>query len=498
MSVAQRAQCVIALVLSSRCLRLGPARLREGAREPCRYGQYKHQSGHHPTPAATHELGAPVSQRFGARTHGFILSVAPQIIGQRNDRLITFRRALAQRPRHDVFQITAELAPQLRQRRIAVGSHAVDLVFALGARHAERRSQTQRVGFQSGPDHLGRAGGFERCRVPADQQVVEQHAQRVDVGRRGHGRALQLLGRGVLRRQCTLPICGDKRTVRVAQQQLGDAEVEQFDVAIGGHEDVGRLDVAMDHEVTVRLGHRRQNVVEQQETLFDAEPVNITMAVDGLALHQLQDQVGLATRGDTGIEQPGDVRVREPSQDRALALETQRARAADQRHVQQLDRHRPLEAAVGAARAPDTARAALAQQCFDDVGADLFADQRRGKHVAVLRVAGKKVRLFGPGRRTQHRFEIVRHCRVELAQFSEAALATRQIEVEQFVEQGAQLFPALEIRHVHFATFLVNKCSPQGAARRRLAWSQKQTRPGRAALQSATRRKSHVVRGTGL
>jgi hypothetical protein len=35
--------------------------------------------------------------------------------------------------------------------------------------------------------------------------------------------------------------------------QLGDAEVEQLGRAVGGHQHVGRLDVAMDDQVLMRM-----------------------------------------------------------------------------------------------------------------------------------------------------------------------------------------------------------------------------------------------------
>ena len=47
-------------------------------------------------------------------------------------------------------------------------------------------------------------------------------------------------------------------------QQLGDAEVEQLRHAVRGHEDVARLDVAMDDEVLVRILHRAAHPQEQR------------------------------------------------------------------------------------------------------------------------------------------------------------------------------------------------------------------------------------------
>jgi hypothetical protein len=88
------------------------------------------------------------------------------------------------------------------------------------------------------------------------------------------------------------------------------------------------------------------------------------MAVDGLAVHQLQHQVGLAAGGDAGVEQPRDVRVRQPRQDAAFALEALAGLGAVKPPVHQLDGGLAFVAAVAAPRQPHSNRTSGALVVF--------------------------------------------------------------------------------------------------------------------------------------
>ena len=211
--------------------------------------------------------------------------------------------------------------------------------------------------------------------LPA-QQLVQQHAERIDVGRRRDRTAGHLLRRGVLRRQRRAGLPRQPRHA-VVFDQLGDAEVEQLDLSVGGHEDVRGLEVAMHDQVGMRVGHGRQHVEEQANALLDAQARFVAVGVEVPALDELEHQVGLARVGHAGVDQPGDVRMGEPREDGAFAPEALFTAAADQRGVQQLDRDLALEAAVAARGQPHAAHAAVADRRFQRVGADRDAGQRR-------------------------------------------------------------------------------------------------------------------------
>ncbi|GEM_PF-4587953 len=66
------------------------------------------------------------------------------------------------------------------------------------------------------------------------------------------------------------------------------------------------------------MRHRFEHLHEQGDALLDAQAMAVGMALDGLALDQLEHQVGLTVPRDAGIEHSRDVAVGEPREDRAL------------------------------------------------------------------------------------------------------------------------------------------------------------------------------------
>ena len=237
--------------------------------------------------------------------------------------------------------------------------------------------QRHRFDLQRGADRLARVRRALGRRVPSHHELVQEHAEGIHIGGGGDRPALQLLRRGVLGRQGALAFGGDRGALDPVLEQLGDAEVQQLHDAIGADQDVARLDVAMHHQVAVRMRHRGEHVVEQREAPVDVQPMQVAIAVDGFARDEVEHEVGLSARRHARVEQARDVRVGQPGQDGAFALEARCAGVAEHRQVQQLDRHAAADAPVGAMGAPHAAAAALAQQRLDDVAADLRAFERR-------------------------------------------------------------------------------------------------------------------------
>ena len=85
------------------------------------------------------------------------------------------------------------------------------------------------------------------------QQLVQDHAQRIDVGRGVDRLALHLLRRHVRGGADHAPGCGQAVFV---VDQLRDAEVEDLGLAAVGDEDVVGLQVAVDDLVVVRHADR--------------------------------------------------------------------------------------------------------------------------------------------------------------------------------------------------------------------------------------------------
>ena len=104
------------------------------------------------------------------------------------------------------------------------------------------------------------------CGQRARQQLVRERAEGPHVGRGRDGLSQDLLGRGVGRSQKTQVgvRLGVGLSGVVGAEDLRDPEVEELDVAAGGHEDVRGLQVAVHDEAAVRGGHGVAGVEQQR------------------------------------------------------------------------------------------------------------------------------------------------------------------------------------------------------------------------------------------
>ena len=156
-------------------------------------------------------------------------------------------------------------------------------------------------------------------------------------------------------------------------QQLGDAEVQQLDLAIVGYQHVGGFQVAVRHQPPVGMRHGSCYLGKQRQALGQAQPALAAPGGDGLAVHRLQRQIGLAVAGQAGVIEAGDMGVGQAGQDVAFAGKALRHRAGQQVGMGQLEGHLAHIGAVVAPRQPDHAHAAAAQLAQQGVGADALA-----------------------------------------------------------------------------------------------------------------------------
>ena len=208
------------------------------------------------------------------------------------------------------------------------------------------------------------------------EKHVEQHAERIDIGRGRHRCPEHLLRRGELRRQRATRFPGELACLAglgLVLEQLGDAEVEQLHRTVIRDQHVRRLDIPMHDQVRMRMRDRGEHIEKQSQTPLHVKPPAVTIVVDPFTLDEVQDQVRLARRRDACVDQSRDVRMREPGQDIAFAAEALLAGLPDQRGVQELDRYLALEAPVAAPGEPHATHAALAKRRFKRIGADELA-----------------------------------------------------------------------------------------------------------------------------
>ena len=101
-----------------------------------------------------------------------------------------------------------------------------------------------------GGDHHGPPS--DMIRESATDEQCGQHAKRVHVSGGGDRVAGHLFGRSEIRGERAHALRGERGTIGSTRvEKLGDAEVEQLYRAIGRHEDVRRLDVAMHDQIRV-------------------------------------------------------------------------------------------------------------------------------------------------------------------------------------------------------------------------------------------------------
>ena len=294
---------------------------------------------------------------------------------------------------------------------------------------------------------------------PIAEQAEQQDAERIHIGGGGHLATLQLLGCGVLRGEGVADLLG-QRLARVAAggvQQLRDAEVQQLDLAGRGDEDVRGLQVAVQDQPVVGVGHRVQHVEEECEPLGQRQLLRAAVAVDGLARHVFQHQVGLgrAPLGQVaGVQQPRDVGVCQARHDAALAGEALGAGGREQAGAEELDGHLAFKTAVGALGQPDAAHAALAELAHQGVGPHGLPGQARwGGQGRCLQKAAvvQAAELAQPGG------QLLGQGRVLGLQCGQAGLALGRRELEQLVEQRGEHRPAGTVdragRHQRRATF---------------------------------------------
>ena len=237
-----------------------------------------------------------------------------------------------------------------------------------------------RVALQAGDGDGAVRGARERGL--AREALVQHEAQRVEVGPAVEREAEDLLGRQVLRR-AHHHVLG-REVLVAALHGLGDAEVRQLHAALGGDEDVARLDVAVDETGLVGVVERGGHRSPDHERLVDAQPPGLVQEVAQRAPgDQLHDHRSPAV-GLDGVVDADDVRVVQPGGGDGLPPEAlDHDRVVGQGCLEQLDRDLAIERRVGGH--PHLAHAAVSQSPIETVP------------------LGEKRRVGGPGRRRSGR-----------------------------------------------------------------------------------------------
>ena len=215
------------------------------------------------------------------------------------------------------------------------------------AAHHDRRE----TGGQIGPARVQWCGGllesgdgggqvtvaFERR--GAGQGLVEDRAQRVDVGPPVDGLAAYLFRREVLGRAHH-----DAGGGAITGVGRGDAEVGQFRLALGGEQDVGRFHVAVHESPAVE---RRQRVGDRRARRRDRQGVHraeVESSAQIAAVHPLEHDGG--RRAGEGVVDGDEAGMGDRRRGAGLLSEPRAQLVVGQMGVQDLHRHAAVEELV--------------------------------------------------------------------------------------------------------------------------------------------------------
>jgi hypothetical protein len=286
--------------------------------------------------------------------------VAGGLVARRWRERVEVRRRLGQR-RHDRRQGRVE------GRRVDEAPRRVE-----GQRGREHRLEDRQ---RRGQRRRRRRGDQRRHRIgeptqPGDR-LVQHDAEGVDVDPAVDVLAAGLLGRHVAGRAESRAAGGQPDAIG----QLGDAEVEDLDPASGGEQEIGRLEVAMDHPGRVHRRHRRERVPHQRHRARWCQRPTREHRRQRLAVDPLHDHVRAAIGDDAGGEGRDDAVVTDPIGGARLvdeALGGRRIEVGGQDLDRDLGADRRLHAQV------DHPHAALAEAVDEAIAGELGAEQRIG------------------------------------------------------------------------------------------------------------------------
>ncbi len=189
----------------------------------------------------------------------------------------------------------------------------------------------------------------------AGEHLVEDDRQRVDVAARVEHLALRLLGRHELRRAEDHALLRehDRAGPQLALGHLGEAEVEHLGVvaqaAVGGEEDVLRLEIAVDDPLEVRLLEGAAALDEDGHRALGRERALLAdHLVQVLALQVLHDDVERSVVELAEEEHLDGVGVLQVAHRAGLAAEAgDQVLAVGELGVEDLDRHHPVHRRLG-------------------------------------------------------------------------------------------------------------------------------------------------------
>jgi hypothetical protein len=342
-------------------------------------------------------LADPVAGAGRTGLDRLVLQVALDVAGEGGGGVVAARAVLLERAHDDPVEVAPHLAAQARGLGAPPLGQVVEGLRGLGQARAGAGRLLLADETQAFAQRRGAQPRTERCR--AGEQLVEQHAQRVHVRPRVdvERAQLRLLGAHVLERADDRAHRGVHRPLgEPLVQRLGHAEVDDLRhglrVLHGDHH-VGRLDVAVDDPLLVRVLDGVADGQEERQAVAHGQAHLVAIPGDGQPLDQLHHEVRQARLGGAGVEDARDVRVVHESERLALGLEAPQDFLRVHARLDELQRHAAADG-LGLLRDPDGAHATLAEPLQEPIGSDasvrrLRFDDGSGRRLRGFAAGGK-------------------------------------------------------------------------------------------------------------
>ena len=293
-----------------------------------------------------------------------------------------------------------------------------------------------------------RALGTLERRCPAEQ-LVQQHAQTVDVAARVDiGLRLRInLFRAHVQRRAEHPAAGLQGVT--VDAQIGGSRNAEVDHLRGGlavfigHQHVRRFQIAVDDALLVRVLDRCTHAHHDRHTCTQIELVGVAVVDDGWPRHPLHGEIGIAGFGRAGIVDLRDARMAQSCQGLPLQLEAanETRLAAIAAHELQRDDALHRCQLFGAV---DRTEAAFAQHFDQSVALDLRpgVGWRRGRAMRIGRLGIlarpphrhrviQKPATLGPLCGAKQAFDFGAQGRFTPSLLLQAGLARRPVEIER-------------------------------------------------------------------
>ena len=423
-----------------------------------------------------------------ARPHRHTHQVMLDVQSQGFHRRITPVGLLAHGHRHDGVQVAAQPRTQPRGREAAAVCVAGAQDVLLAAQSGDGRlTWADGLVHADGAFQLKLAVAQQPVRRAARHELIEQNAERIDIGCGRDRPAEDLFRRRILRSQDAFLEARHRHGMQQAlgSEQLGDPEVQQLGLAVAGDEDVAGLDVAVHHEVAMRVLHRAAHLQEQFQPLAHEKSAIVAVGVDGLPVDVFHDEIGRAVVEVAAVDETRDRGVTERRENVPLAVQPTAQPRMQGRMMQHLDRHGLLVLPVVALAAIYRAHAPVAEDRHDAVGSDARAEQpvlmvlqqRFGR-----RTHGVHQRIFRPPIRLEQRFDRAAQLNVVPARPGQVGGPVLRRKIGDGLEQRLNLLPARG--RGHGAGPEPISLSSQARARRISRWTVAAEMPAASAIWS--------------